>query len=210
MVIHIDDFSKGDKKHRIIEPMVLFVCGWCSNARFDGVVGASGYNKKKEYKSPMWVFKHKASVKDEVDFCRNMLKEKYPELYGLVHKKFGDSESSASIATSSRNIEIGQGYDFKGKLCVIQGNKYNIHTKKGYTDFYIQLEHVLKRVGFTVKLLDDDFISGIEKLQLDQMEMEIEGGAKGKGDHDKKRNPGENVWKKYALKLRQRWSAICH
>lgn len=140
MVIHIDDFSKGDKKHRIIEPMVLFVCGWCNNARFDGVVGASGYNKKKkEYKSPMWVFKHKSpSVKDEVDFCREMLREKYPELYVLILKnklKFGESgeqELLESMATSSRNIEIGQDkYDFKGKLCVIQGNKYNIHTKKG-------------------------------------------------------------------------------
>ena len=185
MVIHIDDFSKGDKKHRIIEPMVLFVCGWCNNARFDGVVGASGYNKKKEYKSPMWVFKHKASVKDEVDFCREMLREKYPELYDLILKnklKFGESgELIESVATSSRNIEIGQDkYDFKGKLCVIQGNKYNIHTKKGFTDFYIQLEHILKRVGFTVKLLDDDFISSIEKIQLDQMEMDggAEGGAK--------------------------------
>ena len=180
MVIHIDDFSKGEKKHRIIEPMVLFVCGWCSNARFDGVVGASGYNKKKEYKSPMWVFKQKTSVKDEVDFCREMLREKYPELYDLILKnklKFGDRELVESVATSSRNIEIGQDkYDFKGKLCVVQGNKYNIHTKKGYTDFYIQLEHILKRVGFTVKLLDDDFISSIEKIQLDQM---IEGGANG-------------------------------
>ena len=199
MVIHIDDFSKGDKKHRIIEPMVLFVCGWCSNARFDGVVGASGYNKKKEYKSPMWVFKHKTSVKDEVDFCREMLREKYPELYDLILKnklKFGESgERIESVATSSRNIEIGQDkYDFKGKLCVIQGNKYNIHTKKGFTDFYIQLEHVLKRVGFTVKLLDDDFISSIEKIQLDQMMdggggSAAEGGAK-KGDSASS-NPAE-------------------
>jgi hypothetical protein len=181
MVIHIDDFNKGEKKYKIIEPMVLFVCGWCNNARFDGVVGASGYNKKKEYKSPMWVFKHKSpSVKDEVDFCREMLRKKYPELYDLVLKnklKFGDRELVESVATSSRNIEIGQDkYDFKGKLCVIQGNKYNIHTKKGYTDFYIQLEHILKRVGFTVKLLDDDFISSIEKIELDQM---MEGGAEG-------------------------------
>ena len=199
MVIHIDDFSKGDKKHRIIEPMVLFVCGWCSNARFDGVVGASGYNKKKEYKSPMWVFKHKASLKDEVDFCREMLREKYPELYDLILKnklKFGESgERIESVATSSRNIEIGQDkYDFKGKLCVIQGNKYNIHTKKGFTDFYIQLEHILKRVGFTVKLLDDDFISSIEKIQLDQMMdggggSAAEGGAK-KGDSASS-NPAE-------------------
>ena len=199
MVIHIDDFSKGDKKHRIIEPMVLFVCGWCSNARFDGVVGASGYNKKKEYKSPMWVFKHKTSVKDEVDFCREMLREKYPELYDLILKnklKFGESgERIESVATSSRNIEIGQDkYDFKGKLCVIQGNKYNIHTKKGFTDFYIQLEHILKRVGFTVKLLDDDFISSIEKIQLDQMMdggggSAAEGGAK-KGDSASS-NPAE-------------------
>ena len=183
MVIHIDDFSKGEKKHRIIEPMVLFVCGWCNNARFDGVVGASGYNKKKEYKSPMWVFKHKTSVKDEVDFCREKLREKYTELYDLIMKnklKFGDKELE-SVETSSRNIEIGQEkYDFKGKLCVIQGNKYNIHTKNGFTDFYIQLEHILKRVGFTVKLLDDDFISSIEKIQLDQM---MDGGAK-KGDSD--------------------------
>ena len=199
MVIHIDDFSKGDKKHRIIEPMVLFVCGWCNNARFDGVVGASGYNKKKEYKSPMWVFKHKTSVKDEVDFCREMLREKYPELYDLILKnklKFGESgERIESVATSSRNIEIGQDkYDFKGKLCVIQGNKYNIHTKKGFTDFYIQLEHILKRVGFTVKLLDDDFISSIEKIQLDQMMdggggSAAEGGAK-KGDSASS-NPAE-------------------
>ena len=199
MVIHIDDFSKGDKKHRIIEPMVLFVCGWCSNARFDGVVGASGYNKKKEYKSPMWVFKHKTSVKDEVDFCREMLREKYPELYDLILKnklKFGESgERIESVATSSRNIEIGQDkYDFKGKLCVIQGNKYNIHTKNGFTDFYIQLEHILKRVGFTVKLLDDDFISSIEKIQLDQMMdggggSAAEGGAK-KGDSASS-NPAE-------------------
>jgi tRNA1(Val) A37 N6-methylase TrmN6 len=205
MVIHIDDFNKGDKKHRIIEPMVLFVCGWCSNARFDGVVGASGYNKKKEYKSPMWVFKHKASVKDEVEFCRSMLKEKYPELYDLVLKnklKFGESgESGKSESELSRNIEIGQGYDFKGKLCVIQGNKYNIHTKKGYTDFYIQLEHVLKRVGFTVKLLDDDFISSIEKIQLDQMD----GGAKGeggaKGDHDKKKESMRKRMEKIRSKI---------
>lgn len=191
MVIHIDDFSKGDKKYRIIEPMVLFVCGWCNNARFDGVVGASGYNKKKEYKSPMWVFKHKSSVKDEVDFCRGMLRDKYPQLYDLILKnklKFGEHELIESVATLSRNIEIGQEkYDFKGKLCVIQGNKYNIHTKKGYTDFYIQLEHILKRVGFTVKLLDDDFISSIEKIQLDQM---MDGGADG-GAKKGASNPSE-------------------
>ena len=205
MVIHIDDFNKGDKKHRIIEPMVLFVCGWCNSARFDGVVGASGYNKKKEYKSPMWVFKHKASVKDEVEFCRSMLKEKYPELHDLVLKnklKFGESESelsSTSIATSSRNIEIGQGqgFDFKGKLCVIQGNKYNIHTKKGYTDFYIQLEHVLKRVGFTVKLLDEDFISSIEKIQLNQMD----GGAKGEGKSAEKKESRRKRMEKIRSKI---------
>ena len=143
----------------------------------------------------MWVFKHKSpSVKDEVDFCREMLREKYPELYDLIMKnklKFGESGDKLleSVATSSRNIEIGQDkYDFKGKMCVIQGNKYNIHTKKGFTDFYIQLEHMLKRVGFTVKLLDDDFISSIEKIQLDQMDME--GGAK-KGASSASSDPSE-------------------
>ena len=205
MVIHIDDFSKGDKKHKIIEPMVLFVCGWCNNARFDGVVGASGYNKKKEYKSPMWVFKHKSpSVKDEVDFCREKLRDAYPELYDLILKnklKFGESgdkELLESVATSSRNIEIGQDkYDFKGKLCVIQGNKYNIHTKKGFTDFYIQLEHILKRVGFTVKLLDDDFISSIEKIQLDQMDGGgAEGGAKKGASASASSNPDPDPAKK--------------
>ena len=152
----------------------------------------------------MWVLKHNTSIKDEVEFCRGVLREKYPQLYDLILKnklKFGDKELLESVATSSRNIEIGQDkYDFKGKLCVIQGNKYNIHTKKGFTDFYIQLEHILKRVGFTVKLLDDDFISSIEKIQLDQM---MGGGAEGGGAKKKesRRKRMERVRSKVAAPI---------
>ena len=179
MVIHIDDFSKGLEKHRIIEPMVLFVCGWCLSARFDGVVGASGYNKKKDYKSPMWVFKKKSSGQDDIRFCKEMMREKYPALNDLIAKNkdsFVASVSAASSSAAADELNVVPNFDAKGKLCVIQNNKYNIKTKKGLTPFYINLEHVLKRAGFTVKLLEDDYISNIKKIQGDEAEMD--GGGK--------------------------------
>ena len=181
MVIHIDDFSKGIEKHRIIEPMVLFVCGWCSNARFDGVVGASGYNKKKDYKSPMWVFKKKSSGQDDIRFCKEMMREKYPALNDLIAKNKDSFVASAAASASSAaadEVDVIPNFDAKGKLCVIQNNKYNIKTKKGLTPFYINLEHVLKRAGFTVKLLEDDYISNIEKIQGENHEAEMDGGGK--------------------------------
>ena len=180
MVIHIDDFSKGIEKHRIIEPMVLFVCGWCSNARFDGVVGASGYNKKKDYKSPMWVFKKKSSGQDDIRFCKEMMRVKYSALNDLIAKNKDSFVASVSAASSGAadELDIVPNFDAKGKLCVIQNNKYNIKTKKGLTPFYIHLEHVLKRAGFTVKLLEDDYISNIEKIQGEKYEAEMDGGGK--------------------------------
>lgn len=185
MVIHIDDFNKGLEKHRIIEPMVLFVCGWCTSARFDGVVGASGYNKKKDYKSPMWVFKKKSSKQDEIRFCKEMMREKYPALNDLIVKNkdlFVSSMvslSGAPAASASEELDTNvPNFDGKGKLCVIQNNKYNIKTKKGLTPFYINLEHVLKRAGFTVKLLEDDYISNIKKIQGQEYEAEMDGGGK--------------------------------
>ena len=185
MVIHIDDFSKGAEKHRIIEPMVLFVCGWCSSARFDGVVGASGYNKKKDYKSPMWVFKKKSSGQDDIRFCKEMMREKYPELNDLIARNKDSFVASAAAAAASSAAAFGEeldinvpNFDAKGKLCVIQNNKYNIKTKKGLTPFYINLEHVLKRAGFTVKLLEDDYISNIEKIQGEKHQAEMDGGGK--------------------------------
>jgi hypothetical protein len=180
MVIHIDDFSKGTEKHRIIEPMVLFVCGWCSSARFDGVVGASGYNKKKDYKSPMWVFKKKSSGQDDIRFCKEMMRVKYPALNDLIAKNKDSFVASVSAASSGAadELDIVPNFDAKGKLCVIQNNKYNIKTKKGLTPFYIHLEHVLKRAGFTVKLLEDDYISNIEKIQGEKYEAEMDGGGK--------------------------------
>jgi hypothetical protein len=182
MVIHIDDFSKGSEKHRIIEPMVLFVCGWCSSARFDGVVGASGYNKKKDYKSPMWVFKKKSSGQDDIRFCKEMMREKYPALNDLIAKNkdsfVASVASSASASAAADELDIVPNFDAKGKLCIIQNNKYNIKTKKGLTPFYINLEHVLKRAGFTVKLLEDDYISNIEKIQGEKHQEEMDGGGK--------------------------------
>ena len=179
MVIHIDDFSKGTEKHRIIEPMVLFVCGWCSSARFDGVVGASGYNKKKDYKSPMWVFKKKSSGQDDIRFCKEMMREKYPALNDLIAKNKDSFVASVAASISAADeLDIVPNFDAKGKLCVIQNNKYNIKTKKGLTPFYIHLEHVLKRAGFTVKLLEDDYISNIEKIQGEKYEAEMDGGGK--------------------------------
>ena len=181
MVIHIDDFSKGTEKHRIIEPMVLFVCGWCSSARFDGVVGASGYNKKKDYKSPMWVFKKKSSGQDDIRFCKEMMREKYPALNELIAKNkdsFVASASASASAAAAEELDVVPNFDAKGKLCIIQNNKYNIKTKKGLTPFYINLEHVLKRAGFTVKLLEDDYISNIEKIQGEKHQAEMDGGGK--------------------------------
>ena len=180
MVIHIDDFSKGTEKHRIIEPMVLFVCGWCSNARFDGVVGASGYNKKKDYKSPMWVFKKKSSGQDDIRFCKEMMREKYPALNYLIAKNKDSFVASvlASASAAADEVDVIPNFDAKGKLCVIQNNKYNIKTKKGLTPFYINLEHILKRAGFTVKLLEDDYISNIEKIQGEKYQSEMDGGGK--------------------------------
>ena len=180
MVIHIDDFSKGTEKHRIIEPMVLFVCGWCSNARFDGVVGASGYNKKKDYKSPMWVFKKKSSGQDDIRFCKEMMREKYPALNDLIAKNKDSFVASvlASASAAADEVDVIPNFDAKGKLCVIQNNKYNIKTKKGLTPFYINLEHILKRAGFTVKLLEDDYISNIEKIQGEKYQSEMDGGGK--------------------------------
>ena len=147
MVIHIDDFSKGTEKHRIIEPMVLFVCGWCSSARFDGVVGASGYNKKKDYKSPMWVFKKKSSGQDDIRFCKEMMREKYPALNDLIAKNKDSFVASVTTASAIKELDVLPNFDAKGKLCVIQNNKYNIKTKKGLTPFWnvIQLTRIYPR-----------------------------------------------------------------
>lgn len=104
-----------------------------------------------------------------------MMREKYPALNDLIAKNkdsfVASMVSSSTASAAADELDVLPNFDAKGKLCVIQNNKYNIKTKKGLTPFYINLEHVLKRAGFTVKLLEDDYISNIKKFRDKNMKQ---------------------------------------
>ena len=80
MVIHISDYA--DKHY--VEPMVLFVLGWCAGSNFSGVIGSLGDSGKPR---PLWVFQKSGRSGKEKE-AQEDLKKYYPQIYEIVRNKF--------------------------------------------------------------------------------------------------------------------------
>jgi hypothetical protein len=80
MVIHIQDFER----YSIIEPMILFVLGWCDGSNYDGMIGSKAIHSGGNVSAirPMWVFSKdsKRSSQNE-EFGRRSLQENYNHLF---------------------------------------------------------------------------------------------------------------------------------
>ena len=80
MVIHISDI--GDDNQAIVEPMILYVLGYCHCSGFDGVMGTVGYSGKPR---PMWVFhKYADETIDMAKKARIELAQYYPGIQSLL------------------------------------------------------------------------------------------------------------------------------
>lgn len=80
MVIHIQDFER----YAIIEPMILFVLGWCDGSNYDGVIGSNAIHSGGNVSAirPMWVFsKDSRRSSQNEDFGRRSLEENYNDLF---------------------------------------------------------------------------------------------------------------------------------
>lgn len=80
MVIHIQDFER----YAIIEPMILFVLGWCDGANYDGVIGSNAIHSGGNVSAirPMWVFsKESRRSSQNEDFGKRSLEENYNDLF---------------------------------------------------------------------------------------------------------------------------------
>ena len=80
MVIHIQDFER----YSIIEPMILFVLGWCDGSNYDGMIGSKAIHSGGNYSAirPMWVFsKDSRRSSQNEDFGRRSLEENYNNLF---------------------------------------------------------------------------------------------------------------------------------
>jgi 16S rRNA G966 N2-methylase RsmD len=80
MVIHIQDFER----YSIIEPMILFVLGWCDGSNYDGMIGSKAIHSGGNYSAirPMWVFsKDSRRSSQNEDFGRRSLEENYNDLF---------------------------------------------------------------------------------------------------------------------------------
>ena len=80
MVIHIQDFEK----YSIIEPMILFVLGWCDGSNYDGVIGSRSLHSGGQLSviRPMWVFsKDSRRSSQNEDFGRGNMEENYNDLF---------------------------------------------------------------------------------------------------------------------------------
>jgi 16S rRNA G966 N2-methylase RsmD len=80
MVIHIQDFERNS----IIEPMILFVLGWCDGSNYDGVIGSKAIHSGGNFSAirPMWVFsKDSRRSSQNEDFGKRSLEENYNDLF---------------------------------------------------------------------------------------------------------------------------------
>jgi hypothetical protein len=79
MVIHLSDVYKTN----YVEAMILFVVGWCKDARMDGSIASIGDCAKPR---PLWVF-HKTQTHNNHQIqmiSREKMKKYYPELFRLL------------------------------------------------------------------------------------------------------------------------------
>jgi hypothetical protein len=84
MVIHITDIGgiRESAKNMIVEPMILYVLGYCACSGFDGVMGTVGYTGKPR---PMWVFhKYGDETTDAAKKARIELAQFYPDIARLL------------------------------------------------------------------------------------------------------------------------------
>lgn len=84
MVIHITDIGgvKDTEKNMIVEPMILYVLGYCACSGFDGVMGTIGYTGRPR---PMWVFhKYGDETIDVAKKARMELAQFYPDIAKLL------------------------------------------------------------------------------------------------------------------------------
>jgi hypothetical protein len=84
MVIHITDIGgiKDAEKNMIVEPMILYVLGYCACSGFDGVMGTIGYTGRPR---PMWVFhKYGDETIEVAKKARMELAQLYPDIARLV------------------------------------------------------------------------------------------------------------------------------
>ena len=84
MVIHITDIGgvKDAERNMIVEPMILYVLGYCACSGFDGVMGTIGYTGRPR---PMWVFHKYGDETDNVaKKARMELAQFYPDIAKLI------------------------------------------------------------------------------------------------------------------------------
>ena len=85
MVIHIQDFER----YAIIEPMILFVLGWCDGSNYDGVIGSNAIHSGGVVSGirPMWVFsKDTRRSSQNEDFGRLNMEDNYKDI--VTHPDF--------------------------------------------------------------------------------------------------------------------------
>ena len=84
MVIHITDIGgvRDTEKNMIVEPMILYVLGYCACSGFDGVMGTIGYTGRPR---PMWVFhKYGDETIDIAKKARMELAQFYPDIAKML------------------------------------------------------------------------------------------------------------------------------
>ena len=87
MVIHIQDFER----YAIIEPMILFVLGWCDGSNYDGVIGSNAIHSGGHASAirPMWVFsKGSRRSSQNEEFGKRSLEENYNNLFSNADFNF--------------------------------------------------------------------------------------------------------------------------
>jgi hypothetical protein len=84
MVIHITDIGgvRDTERNMIVEPMILYVLGYCACSGFDGVMGTIGYTGKPR---PMWVFhKYGDETIEVAKKARMELAQFYPDISRIL------------------------------------------------------------------------------------------------------------------------------
>ena len=82
MVIHLSDVYKTN----YVEAMILFVVGWCQNARMDGSIASIGDCAKPR---PLWIFhKTETPIIQTQIVSREKMRKYYPELFKLLEIHF--------------------------------------------------------------------------------------------------------------------------
>jgi hypothetical protein len=81
MVIHLSDVYKTN----YVEAMILFVVGWCKNARMDGSIASIGDCAKPR---PLWIFHKTQTQNNNQIIMREKMKKYYPDLFRLLEIYF--------------------------------------------------------------------------------------------------------------------------